>query len=205
MTIATTFLVRQHREIEVLLHALENERHSREALLLVTMDELFAHLATEDNLFYPAARRELDASLATHKGVHDDVRRALLALPEAATSDDAFVAQVRHLRRCFTAHVATDEPSLFPRMERALGAPMLAELGDDMESLCSALVNRRTDSPGRGARAPVALVRPACGGPGISFVRRTGDGSSTSFVRRACGDSTSSFVRPACGGSGTAQ
>ncbi|MGA7124007.1 MAG: hemerythrin domain-containing protein, partial [Polyangiaceae bacterium] len=59
---ATLTLVEQHRVIEGLFDevAREGRRRARSSLVSSLAEELIAHLAAEETVFYPAVRRVLD-------------------------------------------------------------------------------------------------------------------------------------------------
>jgi len=104
-------------------------------LMSLLAEELIAHLAGEDAVFYRAvrdvlrARRAATARLRTKRLL---LRTQLRRVLETPLSDDSFGPRLGALRACFDWHVEDEERDLFPRAEAALGRAALESLGADV-------------------------------------------------------------------------
>ncbi|HEY3819095.1 MAG TPA: hemerythrin domain-containing protein [Polyangiaceae bacterium] len=158
---ATIVLSKQHRsiqsKIDALLDELRNERPTIPIASLVSRlgEELLAHLAVEEAIFYPAARRAL-AGHDGEDGRHDHllVRLRLRGVLKGSVTGESLTEPVLALRRAFARHVHLEETKVFPHVERELTAPVLTALG----ALLSVKPTIRTVEPGstsdpRGVRA----------------------------------------------------
>lgn len=134
---ATRVLVAQHQAIAALFDdiAHETRRHAKARAVSRVAEELIAHMAGEEAVFYPAARRILgeDAEIAAraceeHVALRVELRRVLAT----SVSDASFEERLAALRSLFERHVAEEERGLFPRVERALAADALEQLGAEV-------------------------------------------------------------------------
>jgi hemerythrin superfamily protein len=123
---ATHVLGAQHQAIAELFERAQTEVEPRARARAVgrLAEELIAHMAGEETVFYPALGRILgrgDESVAAARDGHVrlkvELRRALASNPE----DEAFAERVAALQRMFERHVREEETRLFPRVDRALG------------------------------------------------------------------------------------
>lgn len=79
------------------------------------------HAQIEEELFYPTARRALGepALIEEAEGEHEEAEETVKRL-ESMTSDDAeFLPTVEQLRTLISAHVASEEAELFPKVRKA--------------------------------------------------------------------------------------
>lgn len=142
---ATEILVAQHRAIEALFDEVEAEtgRHARARHVSRVAEELIAHMAGEEAVFYPALRRvvtdrpvvtsdddesSVDEASEEHVRLRVELRRVL----STRANDEAFVERVRVLRGLFQRHVREEESRLFPRVEEALSPSDHAVLGEEI-------------------------------------------------------------------------
>jgi hemerythrin superfamily protein len=136
---ATLALVAQHRAIEALFQEVAHERRRRARSSLVSRlaEELIAHLAAEEAVFYPAVRRALDRLPDDHDRGCDEhllLRIELRGVLKTSAGDPSFGERIATLRALFADHVHDEETDLFPRVMRAvpeaereaLGAEILA-------------------------------------------------------------------------------
>lgn len=157
---ATRVLAAQHQAIEALFDEIDDEarRNVRTRLAARIAEELIAHMAAEEGVFYPAARRALrgdvDADAAAHLvDEHVTLRGQLRRVLAASVGEPAFEEHLTSLRALFERHARDEERTLFPAVERALGAGELELLGAEVLA----------------SRPPVWIVtsdRPALGGQG---------------------------------------
>jgi hemerythrin superfamily protein len=130
---ATELLKRQHRKVEAIFDELERARAESSGLLLELANDLAAHMAIEQDLFYPAVR-EIDAELVSESfEEHALAEIALKRLLKTAPDDQAFDARVAALSDLIHHHVDEEESELFPAVETALGAERLEQLGKKLE------------------------------------------------------------------------
>jgi hemerythrin superfamily protein len=138
---ATRVLIAQHRAIDALFAEVDHEtrRPARARAVSQLAEELIAHMAAEEAVFYPVAQRVLrrgrrgpqDGSRGW-AGEHIDVRVHLRRLLGASLGDAVFRDAFARLRATFERHAQGEESALFPRVERALGEAELDRLGTEV-------------------------------------------------------------------------
>jgi hemerythrin-like domain-containing protein len=148
---ATRILIAQHRAIEALFEELarETRRTARARAASHLAEELIAHMAGEEAIFYPAVRRVLredlrswespestpsdgaraaEPAIDTHFMLRVQLRRVLAT----RVQEPAFEPRCDALRLLFEQHVEAEETALFPRVEAALADSQLETLGADV-------------------------------------------------------------------------
>lgn len=131
---ATKLLESQHREVERIFKTIESGKGDPSELLEQLADALVAHMAIEQQLFYPAAQ-SADADLILeafeeHAMAEVGLKRLLAADP----FDPSFKAKVSVLKEMIQHHVQEEEKELFPKVEKKLGA-QLEKLGEEMQTM----------------------------------------------------------------------
>lgn len=130
---ATKLLEKQHRKVETILKKLERGNAAAEELVAELANNLAAHMAIEQEIFYPAIqsvdRKLILESFEEHALAEVSLKRLLATDPEA----DEFKARVTALRELIQHHVEEEESDLFPKVEKALGEDKLAQLGTQMK------------------------------------------------------------------------
>ena len=129
---ATTLLERQHRSLEQLCEAVERGSVSvRESLLPQLAGDLVAHIAIEEEVFYPAACEALRERswLSSGRRRHAQARQALDRVCGAPADGDEFAIAIKELRRVLDLHARDDEERLFPELEVALDVHRMRALG----------------------------------------------------------------------------
>jgi hemerythrin-like domain-containing protein len=140
---ATTLLERQHRNLQQLCEAVERGSATiRHSLLPQLAGDLVAHIAVEDQVFYPAAGAALheEACMRCGRSRHAQVRQSLDRMLEAPVDGDDFARAICELRDVVELHAEEEEELLFPRLERALDDEKMRELAFTMLSLYRAKV-----------------------------------------------------------------
>jgi hypothetical protein len=135
---ATTLLERQHRNLQQLCEAVERGSASIRASLLPQLaGDLVAHIAVEEQVFYPAACAALNEEgwLRSGRSWHSRARQSLDRALDSAIDGDEFERAIGELREAVELHAEESEEMLFPRLERALDAGAMRELGVSMMSL----------------------------------------------------------------------
>ena len=138
MSDPVALLVHDHRRMEALLTKLaEAEPRLRGAILDDVADALAAHLALEEEKFYPAVRaRRTEDVLLESLEEHLSLKRVMSDLLELATSDERWEAKMHVLKEQAEHHHKEEEEHLFPKVEKlfdkaqreALGVAMTAAL-----------------------------------------------------------------------------
>jgi hemerythrin superfamily protein len=140
---ATTLLERQHRNLQQLCEAVERGSASiRQSLLPQLASDLVAHIAVEEQLFYPAVREALREDAWTRGGHarHEQARRSLERALQAPIDGGEFGAAIGELRSTVELHAEEEEEALFPQVESVLEPPELRELARAMMSLYHAKI-----------------------------------------------------------------
>jgi hemerythrin-like domain-containing protein len=140
---ATTLLERQHRNLQQLCEAVERGSATiRRSLLPQLAGDLVAHMAVEDQVFYPAARDVLheEACVRWCRSRHAQVRRSLDRMLEAPVDGQDFDRAIGDLRSVVELHAEEQEELLFPRLEDALDSDAMRDLALAILSLYRARV-----------------------------------------------------------------
>jgi iron-sulfur cluster repair protein YtfE (RIC family) len=132
---ATTLLEQQHRSLQELCDVVEQGSASmRESLLPQLAGDLAAHLAMEEQVFFPAACEALHEQAWTTSGKswHALARQSLERALDAPVDGEEFASAIRELRAAVELHAEEEEAVLFPRLERALDPGAMRQLGLSM-------------------------------------------------------------------------
>ena len=132
---ATSLLERQHRKVEALFKKLESGRSDPGPVLEELANSLAAHMAIEQEIFYPAIR-EVDSDVVNESyEEHSLAEVALKRLLATDPDDEMFSARVTALKELIEHHVEEEEQELFPEVEKALGEDTLNNLGKSMKKM----------------------------------------------------------------------
>jgi hemerythrin superfamily protein len=159
----TRVLVSQHRAIEALFEELANEtrRNARVRLASRLAEELIAHMAAEEAVFYPAVRRTLGVEIDDHFMLRAQLRRVL----STSVHEPAFRARLEGLRLIFDHYAQNEETDLFPRIEAALEVHQLDAMGEEILDSRPPVWIVTTDAqalnPLQGHRSPQGVSLPA--------------------------------------------
>jgi hemerythrin-like domain-containing protein len=131
---ATALLESQHRKVEALFKKLENGRADPIATLEELANSLAAHMAIEQEIFYPRIK-SVDADVVNesyeeHAVAELTLKRLLMTDPK----EEAFLARVTTLKELIEHHVKEEEQELFPAVEKKLDEDELAQLGKAMKA-----------------------------------------------------------------------
>lgn len=131
---ATDLLETQHRKVEAIFEKLEGGRSDPTDLLEELAKNLAAHMAIEQELFYPAVK-ELDPEMVNESyEEHAIAELALKRLLGTNSEHEAFAARVTALKELIEHHVEEEEQELFPKVEKKADAEMLSELAKRMKA-----------------------------------------------------------------------
>lgn len=131
---ATSLLESQHRKVEALFKKLKSGRSDAESVLEELSDSLAAHMAIEQELFYPRVK-EVDEDLINESyEEHAVAELALKRLIATSPEEEAFTARATVLEELIQHHVEEEEKQLFPEIEKALDEELLMQLGKEMKA-----------------------------------------------------------------------
>jgi hemerythrin-like domain-containing protein len=132
---ATRLLEDQHRNVEALFDRLRRGRIGHEAVLQTLADHLVAHMAIEQDIFYPAIRAIAEIPEETIAENYEEHALTELALKRlcVARDEDSFRARLVALEELVSLHVNEEEEELFPLVEDAFSEAMLEQLGSTMK------------------------------------------------------------------------
>ena len=146
---AVTLLTEDHRKVEGLFTRFESSapRAYRERRQIVdeVIEELSTHAAVEEQVFYPAIRRELpDETPLVLEALeeHHLVKLGLAELEKLPAQAERFTAKMTVLMESVRHHVEEEENQLFPKVRDAFSAQELDEIGDAMERAKAAVPTR---------------------------------------------------------------
>lgn len=131
-------LVRQHRSLEALLQQGVDaaEPAQRAALFRRAADDLTVHLASEEEIFYPAVKaRRTEDTLLESLEEHLSLKRLMADLIALSPEDPTYEAKFKVLTEQAVHHHKEEEEHLFPEVRKLIEPPQLAELGEQMASL----------------------------------------------------------------------
>jgi hemerythrin superfamily protein len=139
---ATTLLERQHRHVETIFEKLDAAANhkNRKALVEALANELAAHMAIEQDLFYPRVRVVSDELVGESFEAHAIAEFALKRLLATEPDDPAFLARVATLEDLVDHHVDEEEGELFPAVEKKFDEEELEEMGRQMKAMFDAAV-----------------------------------------------------------------
>jgi len=131
---ATSLLESQHRKVEALFKKLSGGRSDSATVLEELANNLAAHMAIEQELFYPRVK-EADSDLVNESyEEHSVAELALKRLLKTDPEDESFQARVTTLQELIEHHVEEEEKELFPKVEKAMEAEELSDLGKMMKA-----------------------------------------------------------------------
>jgi iron-sulfur cluster repair protein YtfE (RIC family) len=129
---ATALLKKQHRKVEGLFASLEKRKGDISAVLAQLANDLAAHMAIEQKIFYPAIRRVDSEMVGESYEEHAIAELALKRLVDTAPDDATFAPKVTALKELIFHHVEEEEKELFPAVENEMDAESLEALGAQM-------------------------------------------------------------------------
>jgi hypothetical protein len=139
---AIDLLEMQHREVEELFTKIEAaEGPEQRKLFLELADNLAAHAAIEEQIFYPQVlvdATEDDLREAVEE--HLSIKRVLADLLEMGIGDERFDAAIKVLKEQVEHHVQEEEDEMLPKVEDEIDDNRLEELGAQMEGLFAELI-----------------------------------------------------------------
>lgn len=176
---ATALLKKQHRKVEGIFEKLEDGKGDAPSLLTELANDLAAHMAIEQTIFYPAVMELNSEMVGESYEEHAIAELALKRLLATTPNDETFIAKVTALRELIEHHVEEEEDELFPEVEDSMEADQLDALGDEMLAAFE-------DASERGYEAllPAGLTTSADGAMQSASARMS-DGTKQRLVRGA--------------------
>src|ERR1700709_442654 len=114
----TLLLEKQHREVKAIFKKLEDGKGNTKALLQELSDNLAAHMAIEQEIYYPAVKK-IDEDLVFESfEEHSLAEIGLKRLLATKKGDDAFDARVTAVKELIEHHVEEEEEDLFPHVDK---------------------------------------------------------------------------------------
>lgn len=175
---AITSLREDHRRVEKLFKQFEKLQKDdapaarKRELVGEMIRELSEHAAIEEQVFYPAVRREVeDAVDVVLEGLeeHHIVKWTLNELEGMAGDEERFDAKVTVLMESVRHHVEEEEGEMFPKVREVIKRKALQEMGEALEAA-------RATAPTRPhPKAPDEPPGNLVGNPGASIIDRTKD------------------------------
>jgi hemerythrin superfamily protein len=136
---ATSLLKRQHRQAEKLFKQLQRSKDEGERMGLVTelADALTAHMAIEEQIFYPAAQQVLEGKKAVlgEEAVLEHQMAKIALQNVLADGQVSFEARLKVLKELIEHHVEEEEEEMFPAVEARMEETELKVLGARMQEL----------------------------------------------------------------------
>ena len=134
---AIDMLVRQHREMErTMKQVLEAGDAEAKSLFTQVADHLTTHIASEEEVFYPAVRaKRTEDILLESLEEHLSLKRLLADLLELELSDKTFEPKFKVLKEQAEHHHKEEEENLFPKVKKLLDGAQREKLGDEMLAL----------------------------------------------------------------------
>ncbi|MCU1594558.1 MAG: hypothetical protein JWO12_1950 [Frankiales bacterium] len=140
MTDAIVLLKTDHKTVEKLFKKFEGLGDqayvAKRAVVDDIVKELSIHAAIEEQVFYPALRKELpDLEDDVLEGLeeHHIVKWTLDELRDLDAQNERFDAKVAVLMESVRHHVEEEETEMFPQVRKGLGRKFLQDLGAELE------------------------------------------------------------------------
>jgi hemerythrin superfamily protein len=122
---AITLLTQDHRDVEKLFKEFEkakkNEDDGAKAEVVKRVCiALTAHAEIEEEIFYPAVRRETDEEdmMDEAEVEHGSIKELVASLEEMEPSDDLYDAKMTVLAEYVKHHVKEEEGEMFPKVKK---------------------------------------------------------------------------------------
>jgi len=131
---ATQMIRQDHKKVEGLFRKVEQTKgtQAKRRLAENVMAELEIHAALEEEIFYPAVKKEVDDGSMVQEAIqeHQTVKQLIAGLKGMGRADDEFESQFSQLVENVQHHVEEEENEMLPKVEdseldlNSLGAEM---------------------------------------------------------------------------------
>jgi hemerythrin-like domain-containing protein len=148
-----------HAQVKKLFTRFERSRDDteRQELAQTICTELRVHTAIEEEVFYPAVRREIDADAILDEAIveHATAKDLIEQIEAGPHADDMWDAKVKVLGEYIEHHIEEEHTDLFPKAQRS--SLDLQRLGDALQrrkqQLLSGVIDAESDRNDREADA----------------------------------------------------
>jgi hemerythrin-like domain-containing protein len=130
----TVLLEKQHLAVKALFKKLENGRSPAAPLLKQLSNNLAAHMAIEQEIYYPAAKAVKEDLVFESFEEHSLAELGLKRLLATRSKDASFRAKVTACKELIEHHVEEEEEELFPAVDKKLDAEELAQMAKRMKA-----------------------------------------------------------------------
>lgn len=130
----TALLIKQHDKVKAIFAQLERGRPPLEPALVELANNLAAHMAIEQELYYPAVKKVDEDLVLESYEEHSLAELGLKRLLATAPDDESFEARVTAVKELIEHHVEEEEGDLFPEVDKKLGKDVLVALGKQMKA-----------------------------------------------------------------------
>ncbi len=131
---ATDLLSKQHRNVEAIFKKLEAGKADPAPLLEALSNALAAHMAIEQEIFYPEVKAVDEDLILEAFEEHSLAELGLKRLLATSPEDPSFQARVVACKELIEHHVEEEEEELFPKVEKAIDAVRLEAMGKAMKA-----------------------------------------------------------------------
>jgi hemerythrin superfamily protein len=158
---AVSMLREDHRKVKELFQQFEQaaDTDTKRQIAQEAIKELKVHTALEEELFYPAVRREIDEEEKVDEALEEHhVAKLLIAeLSKMKATDERFDAKFKVLAESVKHHIEEEEGEVIPEVEGEIDEQ---QLGQKMAQRKQTLEGRMDGvSPGRGSKKSSASRR----------------------------------------------
>ena len=123
MPSATQMIRQDHKKVEGLFKKFEQTKgaQAKRRLAENAMAELEVHAALEEEIFYPAVKREVDDGAMVQEALeeHQTVKQLISELKGMEEADDEFESQFSELVENVQHHVEEEENEMLPKVEES--------------------------------------------------------------------------------------
>jgi hemerythrin superfamily protein len=123
MPSATQMIRQDHKKVEGLFKKFEQTKgaQAKRRLAENAMAELEVHAALEEEIFYPAVKREVDDGSLVQEALeeHQTVKQLISELRGMEEADDEFASQFSELVENVQHHVEEEENEMLPKVEES--------------------------------------------------------------------------------------
>jgi hemerythrin-like domain-containing protein len=172
---AITMLRDDHKTVEKLFKQFEKaEEKPKEARKVAdqVIEELSVHAAIEEQVFYPAVRKEMpdaEDDILEAFEEHHVVKWLLSELDGMSPDHERFRAKMTVLIENVRHHVEEEEQTLFPEVRKEIKRKRLVELGEEMQAAKKTASKKPAPMPGG------ASTEKMVAGTGSAVVDRSGE------------------------------
>ena len=175
---AIEMLREDHRKVKQLFDEFEDaeESQAKEQIVETTVRELEVHAALEEEIFYPAAEKQINEkeSIDEAREEHHVVKLLIGELKKMSADDERYDAKYKVLSESVKHHIEEEESELFPKLEGELDAE---GLGIQMETRKQELQRQpRKRSGVRGVKSRKSRAKTARKTSGAKKARRKATG-----------------------------